>query len=346
MAWGLLPAERLDGRGFIFLFWFCLFFPLSLLIISNARAERSKSISEDKWNLKDLWAKDFNTQTRIPQEVTAAPQSSRTWWTSKGVMKSTPQPQASLKDPSSSQAHVLNNLVCESKTPSQISLASSVLSLTWHHAQSPGLEADSVGETKVSKQHLPELWRAKGGTHTSVSDHIVRKIAFRANSSSKSTEPSPADKRQAPSPAALWPWERRAPLRHYRIPTYLRNSDVRGSPVSLPQLQSLQRSHLVNETLSRRPEILLASKFSLMLGTSPQAVYDAALLVQEPSVWNHLTNHFIVPTMPPHESQEDPAYTKFYFLFGQWCLHGWNPGAFWTHRRTSSSLEEYPTGEA
>ena len=36
-----------------------------------------------------------------------------------------------------------------------------------------------------------------------------------------------------------------------------------------------------------------------MLGTSPQAVYDAALLVQEPSVWNHLTNHFIVPTMPP-----------------------------------------------
>lgn len=79
MARGLLPAEQLDGRGFVFLFWFCLFFSLSLLIISNACARCSKSIGKDKLDLQDFWANVFNTQARVPQERGALSSSTGLW---------------------------------------------------------------------------------------------------------------------------------------------------------------------------------------------------------------------------------------------------------------------------
>ena len=92
-----------------------------------------------------------------------------------------------------------------------------MLSLTWHHVQSPGLEADSAGETKVSKQHSPGLWRAKWRTHT-LTDHIVRKIAFHANSISKCYWALTCEREASTLPQLpLGPEKEEPPLRHLSI---------------------------------------------------------------------------------------------------------------------------------
>lgn len=167
-----MPAAQLDGRGFIFLFWFCLFFPLSLSIISNARAERSKSISEDKRDLEGIWTSVFNTPDRIPQEATVAPQSSRAGVDLQRGHRVRSPASGYTEGTPSSQAHVLNHFpVSESKTQSQISPTSSTLSLRRHHVQSHSLDADSADEGKVGKQHACELWTDTRRGHTPVPGH-------------------------------------------------------------------------------------------------------------------------------------------------------------------------------